>query len=91
MSLFHDLKEQKKFEASDVIIVDDHYYSICDSNWAICKIDHSVTSFSDANRQIGAPHREAEDSGYEGIFHHEGTFYVTRESVDLENGDDENE
>ena len=38
MSLFHDLKQQKKFEASDVIIYKDHYYSICDSNWAICKV-----------------------------------------------------
>ena len=91
MSLFHDLKGQKKFEASDVIIVDDHYYSVCDSNWAIAKIHHSVTPFSDDNIQIGDPKRMKEDSGYEGIFHVEGKFFVVRESVDLEDAEDVNE
>ena len=89
-SLFSDSKGQKKFEASDVIVVDGHYYSICDSNWSIQKIDSSVTSFSKNNKQIGNPSREGEegDSGYEGIFHIDGIFYLVRESVNLNDGDD---
>lgn len=83
MVLFEDTKGQKKFEASDVITVGGHYYSICDSNWAIEKISYPMTPFSADNKQIGNPNREAEDSGYEGIFHHDGTFFVVRESVEL--------
>ena len=41
-----------------------------------------MTPFSTSNVQIGNPKREAEDSGYEAILHHNNTFFVVRESVE---------
>ena len=73
---------QSKFEASDVTIVNDTVYSVCDSSWAISKFTMDLTPFSDLNVQIGDPNREEDDeSGYEAIFEHGGLFYVVRESV----------
>ena len=80
-ALFKDTRGQKKFEASDVTIVNDAVYSVCDSSWAISKFTRDLVPFSDKNVQIGNPNRQEEDSGYEAIFEHEGLFYVVRESV----------
>jgi hypothetical protein len=81
-SLFRDHKDQRKFEASSVVIVNDTAYAVCDSSWAISKFDTKLEPFSEINLQIGDPDREAADSGYEAIFHIEGDkFYVVRESV----------
>jgi len=86
-ALFKDTKGEKKFEASSIINVDDTYYAICDNSWAISKFSSSLTPFSEDNIMIGDPNRETEDSGYEAIFHNNGTFYVVRESVEHWNAD----
>ena len=36
-----DLKGERKFEASDVITKDGSFYAICDSSWAILKVNHA--------------------------------------------------
>ena len=81
-ALFADPKGEKKFEASDVTIVGDEVYSVCDNSWAISRFPKSLLPFNEENVQVGDPNRVPdEDSGYEAIFHHEGLFYVVRESV----------
>lgn len=81
-ALFQDRRGQKKFEASDVTIVGDEVYSVCDNSWAISRFGKSLLPFNEENVQVGDPNRvPGEDSGYEAIFHHEGLFYVVRESV----------
>jgi hypothetical protein len=81
-ALFDDNKGQKKFEASSVTMVDGSVYSVCDSSFAISKFDDRLLPFSEDNKQIGSPERDGDvESGYEAIFHHEGLFYVVRESV----------
>lgn len=85
-AMFKDTKGEKKFEASDVIIVDNNFYTVCDNSWSIEKITESLTPFSVENVQIGDPNRDPnEDSGFEAIFHDaaDDTFYVVRESVAL--------
>ena len=87
-ALFQDQRGQKKFEASDVTIVGDQVYSVCDNSWAISRFTRSLLPFSENNVQVGDPNRVPdEDSGYEAIFHHEGMFYVVRESVYHGHGD----
>ena len=81
-ALFKDTKGEKKFEASSVFSVDGTYYAICDNSWSISKFSADLTPFSEENIMIGDPNREEEDSGYEVIFHHDGVFYVIRESVE---------
>mmetsp|Transcript_11421 Transcript_11421/g.18961 ORF Transcript_11421/g.18961 Transcript_11421/m.18961 type:complete len:472 (+) Transcript_11421:244-1659(+) len=82
-ALFQDNRGQKKFEASDVIIVNQTYgYAVCDSLWSISEFRVGLPAFSPDNRQIGDPNRDpTEDSGYEAIFYDDGSFYVIRESV----------
>jgi len=81
-ALFKDCRGQKKFEASDVIKVGDDFYAVCDSSWAISKFGSALLPFAETNVQIGDPERvKNEDSGYEGIVHSDGIFYVVRESV----------
>jgi len=45
-ALFKDTRGQKKFEASDVTIVNDAVYSVCDSSWAISKFTRDLVPFS---------------------------------------------
>lgn len=81
-ALFQDHRGQKKFEASDLTIVGNEVYSVCDNSWAISRFGKSLLPFNEENVQVGDPNRvPGEDSGYEAIFHHEGLFYVVRESV----------
>ena len=80
-SLFRDTKGQRKYEASSVAVVDETAYAVCDSSWAISSFDRSLQPFLPTNVQIGDVDREAEDSGYEALFHDDGTFYVVRESI----------
>jgi hypothetical protein len=61
-ALFKDTKSQKKFEASDVIIVDDTVYSVCDSSWAISRFADTLQAFGPENLQIGDPTREGDVS-----------------------------
>ena len=89
-ALFRDIKGQKKFEASSVTIVGNEVYSVCDSSFAIAKFDSSLQPFSPDNVQIGSPDRDGDvESGYEAIFHHDGSFFVVRESVLHHNHDDD--
>ncbi|KAL7534817.1 hypothetical protein ACHAWF_004961 [Thalassiosira exigua] len=85
-ALFRDTRGQSKFEASDVTIVNDTVYSVCDSSWAISKFTRDLIPFSEKNVQIGDPtggpnREEGDESGYEAIFEHAGLFYVVRESI----------
>ncbi|GKY93143.1 hypothetical protein MPSEU_000282300 [Mayamaea pseudoterrestris] len=80
-SLFQNTKGQRKYEASDIVVVDDFAYAVCDSSWAISRFDTKLAPFAENNEQIGDPAREKADSGYEALFHDAGTFYVVRESV----------
>jgi len=80
--MIQDQKGEQKFEASDVIKIDEEwYYAIADSSWAIHKFRSDLRAFSADNVLIGNPHREETDSGYEAIFYDKGVFYVVRESV----------
>lgn len=89
-ALFKDNKGQNKFEASSVTIVGDSAYAICDSSYAIAKFNDALP-FSDENKMIGSPERNGDvESGFEAIFHHEGLFYVVRESVLHHHHDDDN-
>lgn len=84
-ALFLDNKGQKKYEASDVILVDEDVYAVCDSSWAISKFSRQLKPFSSKNSQVGDPIRDSSyESGYEAIVHDDGTFYVLRESVQQE-------
>lgn len=86
---------ETRFEASDVIRVDDHFYVVCDSSWSILKISDGLPLLSRDNQLI---HHDAsfqppshQDSGFEAIIHdmssfshgagHED-FYLVRESVE---------
>lgn len=84
-SLFKDSNGSRKFEASSVVLSQDHKfaYTICDSSWAIFKFGIQLTPFSDNNSLIEDVDRELdEDSGFEALVLHNDTFYVIRESVD---------
>ena len=91
IALMKDTKRQKKFEASDIVVVGDFFYAVCDNSWAIERISTQLTPFSSQNTQVGDPKREKDDSGYEAIFHDEATntFFVVRESVKIEDMDGE--
>jgi hypothetical protein len=87
LALIKDTKGQKKFEASDVIIADKSFYSICDSSWSLERFSEEVNTFSPDNVQIGAPLRPGEhdqESGYEALVHDKqiDLFYLVRESVE---------
>lgn len=87
VALMKDTKHQKKFEASDVITVENNFYAVCDNSWAIEKLSDQLVPFSDSNIQIGEPELPGlPDSGYEAIFHDAttDTFYVVRESVPID-------
>jgi hypothetical protein len=76
----------RKYEASDVILVDDYAYAVCDSSWAIAKFNAQLTPFGTDNTPIYDLEKtrfdqDEQDSGYEAILHANGTFYVIRESV----------
>ena len=82
-SLFVDNKNQKKYEASSVVVSNDgNAYAVCDSSWAISRFDSKLEPFAPQNMQVGDPQREAEDSGYEALMElDDGSFYVVRESI----------
>ena len=44
-ALFRDNRGQSKFEASDVTIVGNNVYSVCDSSWAISKFTRDLSPF----------------------------------------------
>lgn len=79
----------RKYEASDVILVEEYAYAVCDSSWAIAKFNAQLAHFGADNKPIydldeSRSEQEDEDSGYEAILHENGTFYVIRESVQHE-------
>jgi hypothetical protein len=86
-ALFPDTKGMTKFEASSVIFLEDSVYSVCDSSWSIFKFDAQLQPFLPTNVLIGDPQREPEDSGYEALFHANGTLYLVRESVEHDEGE----
>jgi len=76
VALFHDNHGQTKFEDSNVTIVNDTVYSVCDSSWAVSKFARHLDPFSKEYVQIGNPNREEGDLGYEAILEFGGLFYV---------------
>ena len=82
-----DLKGQRKFEASDVLLKEGYYYAICDSSWSILKIREDLPTLSEKNYHLGDPidFDPTSESGFEGIFEDftTGNLFVVRESVDL--------
>jgi hypothetical protein len=93
---YSTLKGEAKFEASDVVRIGEHFYSICDSSWAVLRVHESLPMRSKLNAHMGDPqHGFAEgESGFEGIFHDktQDGMYVVREAVDIsgEYADDTN-
>lgn len=83
----------RNYEASDVILVDEYAYAVCDSSWAIAKFNAQLAPFAADNMPIytlednttrsASPNNnlDQEDSGYEAIIHENGIFYVVRESI----------
>jgi hypothetical protein len=68
-ALFSNTRGQTKFEASDVTIVDDTVYAVCDSSFAISKFTRNLDPFSIDNVQIGSPIRHGSyESGYGEVF-----------------------
>lgn len=78
-ALIKDKRGENKFEASDVVIIDDKFYSICDNSWSIQVIGSHFTPLDHTNYQIGAPQG---DSDFESIIYDSFTdvFYLIRES-----------
>ena len=90
-SMFSDLKNANKFEASDVIVVDatpstpQTFLSITDNLWSILSITKEMVEFSPDNVLYGKPKRvKGEDSGYEALFMLNGTLTVVRESIKVD-------
>jgi hypothetical protein len=87
--LLEDVKGQFKFEASDVILVDNEFYIVCDSSWMVTKASNNLPILSTSNIQIEADpdYVKDEDSQFEAIFYdqQEG-FFLVRETVDLGDG-----
>jgi len=82
---FADAKGEKKWEASDVTVVNGSYYVVHDSSWAVSKIDPHFLVNGDANVQFGEPltpppallSDAASDSGFEALVAaNDGAFYV---------------
>jgi hypothetical protein len=82
-ALIKNTKKQHKFETSDVVLVNDDFYAICDSSWAIDKIGASMAPFASSNTLIGTPDRESNDSEYEALFYdyNLNVFNAVREAV----------
>ena len=86
-SLIADPRGQTKFEASDVIIVDNNFYAICDNSWSIQVIGRHFIPLDKSSYQIGYPEI---DSDFESIVYDNitETFYLIRESVPVFNESD---
>jgi len=77
---------EPKFEASDVVRVNGHFYVVCDSSWDILRVDERLPLLSQKNEVVkpDAPPPDEDDSGFEVIIHDAsapGDFYVMRESI----------
>ena len=80
--LFPDLKGERKFEASDVIRVGNHYLVVYDNLYQIGKINQQLDFHSSANELLNSNPERSGDSGFEAIVYDEptGTFYVVIEA-----------
>ena len=80
---------ESKFEASDVIRVGTHFFSVCDSSWSVLKFSESLPLLSHENRLIKPDSSftppDAGDSGFEAIMNDASSsgedYYIVRESV----------
>ena len=87
MKKLYSRDQEKKYETSSVIVVDNLGYAICDSSWSIYQFGLDLKKKDPSNVRLDDPTREdtaEEDSGYEAMSFHEGIFYVVRESIELE-------
>jgi hypothetical protein len=89
-SLFTHAKGQRRFDASSVVIVGDHAYTVYDGSNAIGKVSvPHFSPFNQANSQISRPtRRQSVQSGYEGVFYDDdtGNFVAVKESVQDQTG-----
>ena len=71
---------ETRFEASDVIRVDDHFYVVCDSSWSILKISDGLPLLSRDNQLIrhdaSFQPPSHQDSGFEAIIHDMSSFFA---------------
>lgn len=81
---------EKKFEASDVIRVGEHFLVVCDSSYAILNLSESLPLLSPKNSLVRHDSSfeppDAEDSGFEAIMWDQSSpgqadYYVVRESI----------
>jgi len=49
---YSTLKGEAKFEASDVVRIGEHFYSICDSSWAVLRVHESLPMRSKLNAHM---------------------------------------
>eukprot|EP00923_Selenidium_pygospionis_P027954 GHVN01050490.1.p2 GENE.GHVN01050490.1~~GHVN01050490.1.p2 ORF type:complete len:460 (-),score=68.11 GHVN01050490.1:4416-5795(-) len=88
LALWEDTRGELKFEASDVIVVNNTLYIVFDNSWAVGRVDIDLHPYSAVNQQIGDAviAGTKEDSQWEAILYddHAHTFWVTREAVSHE-------
>mmetsp|Transcript_22156 Transcript_22156/g.63195 ORF Transcript_22156/g.63195 Transcript_22156/m.63195 type:complete len:427 (-) Transcript_22156:181-1461(-) len=86
-ALLSDTREEKKFEASEVIYVNETFWVVCDNSWALGRFDRTLRPFSPDNRQIGDPKNEAKggDSQWEALVYdrQRHLFLAVQEAVPL--------
>ena len=58
-----NLKGEAKFEASDVVRIGEHFYSICDSSWAVLRVHESLPMRSKLNAHMGDPQHGFAEGG----------------------------
>ena len=84
---------ETKYEASGVILVNGTTgYAICDSSWSLYQFGLDLQPWSAQNVQWQSPPRQAVltdevgESGYEDLSFLDNTFFVVRESIQLQDG-----
>eukprot|EP00918_Siedleckia_nematoides_P104240 GHVU01227372.1.p1 GENE.GHVU01227372.1~~GHVU01227372.1.p1 ORF type:complete len:372 (+),score=72.41 GHVU01227372.1:2-1117(+) len=87
-ALLRDTEGEKKFEASDVKVINGHFYVVCDNSWAVGHFDPNLSPFSADNYMIGQPtSAKGDDSSWEALVYDEQkeTVWVTREAMQHSN------
>eukprot|EP00922_Rhytidocystis_sp_ex-Travisia-forbesii_P054005 GHVS01080133.1.p1 GENE.GHVS01080133.1~~GHVS01080133.1.p1 ORF type:complete len:391 (+),score=76.98 GHVS01080133.1:55-1227(+) len=73
----------KKFEASDVVFVNNKFYVVADNSWQLQQFDSLIHPFNPNNRQIQPQQTPSEDSSFEALVYdaEADVFYATREAM----------
>eukprot|EP00922_Rhytidocystis_sp_ex-Travisia-forbesii_P017586 GHVS01026205.1.p1 GENE.GHVS01026205.1~~GHVS01026205.1.p1 ORF type:complete len:418 (+),score=65.58 GHVS01026205.1:318-1571(+) len=78
--------DDRKFEASDVVFVNDAFYVLADNAWQMLQFDTFIHPFNKRNKQIrpdANAHIPKADSSFEALVYDEeaSVFYATREAI----------